>query len=176
IKDPVAPDITEKDCVRALRNQITRGTFISWDEQVRVTTNLFGLKTQVSVSNIDMNEKICPFYSHKFFQYHLKFTETLEHGIYGVNTFPLIYEETCPNNPDRGPSKVPDYTMYQNRFLHQKFLADVVIFGVDPDTFCYDYAATLFSLVELTSYDTPMLLDAAETKRTIDRPYKINYS
>uniref|UniRef100_A0AC34F4R9 Piwi domain-containing protein n=1 Tax=Panagrolaimus sp. ES5 TaxID=591445 RepID=A0AC34F4R9_9BILA len=110
------------------------------------------------------------------YQYHVDFTKTLAREINDKNTFPLVYGEDNPRYP---PRKVPDYTMYQNRFLHQKLLAAFVskyptVFGDNHDIFCYDYATTLFSLVELTSYDTPMVLDEEETRRTIDRPYKVN--
>uniref|UniRef100_A0AC34GMH9 Uncharacterized protein n=1 Tax=Panagrolaimus sp. ES5 TaxID=591445 RepID=A0AC34GMH9_9BILA len=113
------------------------------------------------------------------YQYHLDFTKTLAREINGADTFPLVYGENDPRYPDRAPRKVPDYTLYQNRFLHQKLLAAFVskypnVFGDNPNVFCYDYAATLFSLVELTSYDTRMVLDEEESKRTIDRPYKVN--
>uniref|UniRef100_A0AC34GSB0 Piwi domain-containing protein n=1 Tax=Panagrolaimus sp. ES5 TaxID=591445 RepID=A0AC34GSB0_9BILA len=154
--EPAVPLVFNKEL-------ISRGTLLNGDQQVQLSSNAFGLKTEG-----------LPVY-----QYHVDFTKTLAREYNGGNTFPLVHDENDPRYPNRAPRKVPDYTLYQNRFLHQKLLTAFIckypsVFGKDSDVFCYDYAATLFSLVELTSFDTSMVLDEAETKKTIDRPYKVN--
>uniref|UniRef100_A0A914Q567 Uncharacterized protein n=1 Tax=Panagrolaimus davidi TaxID=227884 RepID=A0A914Q567_9BILA len=103
--------------------------------------------------------------------YHLEFLKVFTTGKYARKSYPFI-------DPER---KAPDFTTLQNRQNQGKLLKAFLekypnVFGNDHYIFCYDYAATLYSLVELVSFDTSMFLTAQETNEAIGRHYKVTLS
>uniref|UniRef100_A0AC35F1R5 Piwi domain-containing protein n=1 Tax=Panagrolaimus sp. PS1159 TaxID=55785 RepID=A0AC35F1R5_9BILA len=120
--------------------------------QVKLSTNIFDLQTIASY----------------IFHYHLEFKKVFETGPYAGKSYPLV----DPNQ------RAYYYTMVKNRqWLGKLFSAFIKkypnVFGNDPDHFCYDFAATLYSLVELVSLETTMFLTKDETAEAIYLPVKI---
>uniref|UniRef100_A0AC35FEV2 PAZ domain-containing protein n=1 Tax=Panagrolaimus sp. PS1159 TaxID=55785 RepID=A0AC35FEV2_9BILA len=134
------------------KERAIRGSVCNGDTQVNLSTNIFGLKTVACDIHL----------------YHLEFLKVFTTGKYAGESYPFI-------DPER---KAPDYTAFQNRQDHGKLLKAFLnkypnVFGNDHDIFCYDYAASLYSLAELVSFDTSMFLTEQETNETIGRPYKV---
>uniref|UniRef100_A0A914PMS3 PAZ domain-containing protein n=1 Tax=Panagrolaimus davidi TaxID=227884 RepID=A0A914PMS3_9BILA len=133
------------------KDQAVRGTIQNGDTQINVSTNIFGLKTIA-----------CDIYL-----YHLEFVKVFESGKHAGKSYPVV-------DPHR---KEPDFTTYQNRLNYEKLFKAFFkkypnVFGNNQDNLCYDYGATLYSLVELVSFDTPMVLTEHETNEAIGRIYK----
>uniref|UniRef100_A0A914PEB1 Uncharacterized protein n=1 Tax=Panagrolaimus davidi TaxID=227884 RepID=A0A914PEB1_9BILA len=125
----------------------TRGTFRHGDAEVKLTTNIYGLKTKAI----------------NVYTYHIDMEKWFETGRH----FPVV---------DLG-RRTSDYTTLQNRQLQQKLLAAFMVkypnvFGQDYEIFCFDYANTLYSLIELDNFDISMSMDPEETYAAINRGYK----
>uniref|UniRef100_A0A914R0D4 Uncharacterized protein n=1 Tax=Panagrolaimus davidi TaxID=227884 RepID=A0A914R0D4_9BILA len=115
------------------KERVVRGTVRNGDTKVDLSTNIYGLKTTTCDIHL----------------YHLEFRKVFTTGKYAGKSYPFI-------DPKR---KAPDFTTFQNRQNHAKLLKAFLnkypdVFGNDHDIFCYDYAASLYSLVELDSFDT----------------------
>uniref|UniRef100_A0AC35EVP0 Uncharacterized protein n=1 Tax=Panagrolaimus sp. PS1159 TaxID=55785 RepID=A0AC35EVP0_9BILA len=129
----------------------SRGTFCSGDAEVKLTTNIYDLKTKAN----------------NVYIYYIDMEKWFETGRLAGQHFPVVDLRR----------RISDYTTWQNRQLQQKLLTAFMVkypnvFGQDYDNFCFDYGNTLYSLIELNNFDVSMSLDPAETRAAIDRDYK----
>uniref|UniRef100_A0A914PX55 Uncharacterized protein n=1 Tax=Panagrolaimus davidi TaxID=227884 RepID=A0A914PX55_9BILA len=133
------------------KDPASHGTFCSGDAEVKLTTNIYDLKTKAN----------------NVYIYHINMEKWFDTGRLAGQHYPVVDLRRRTSN----------YATLQNRQLQQKLLAAFMVkyptvFGQDCDNFCFDFGNTLYSLVELNNFDISMSLDPAETRAAIDRVYK----